>query len=207
MQKFISILTLPILCSLISSCNYIFKLDKEYHIDSDRSDGGLTLDIDWLETKIICSFSNDSIPEGGYITYNKTPDFDGSPVRVYYVAPDSIFIITDIKYDSNKITSSESSGFNIITIDRETERVVALPNAINNIFTVTYPNGDKTIYTYPDSLTDNFQSDNFIRKLSFPFINNYTYDIEIFNNEIFVYDSDGKEIKRNRIKEKTKWTS
>lgn len=169
-----------------------------HHVRADSMYGGLTLTIDWEDSVYVCAFSNDRFPNGGEITYKSTYYWrDGYPVRVYYVAPDSIFILNDGWY--NKCLSSKSKGINIVTIDRiqehdtvpvhweedGVEKTSYILMKSTDSLLITYPNGVKLTRVYPDSLP---------KSIGDLLIDHYTYYIKIYNSEIYIWDSDGKEL-------------
>lgn len=166
---------LLIVCAIFSSCYHHY----EYHIDPSSHNGGLIVDVNLHGNLVVCSFSNDSIADGGYITFRSMPR-DGLDIEVYFVAPDSIFIL-----DSN-VEKVKSQGFNIYMVRGVTERG-------DTSFEMCWKR-NRYYPTYYEVVNNNDTLK--MRRVSF--IEKYTYNFFIYNDEISVHDSTGNRLIPNK---------
>lgn len=170
---------------LASLLGYASQSHKVYEIQPEAPYGGLTVEVDWHRPNSVCSFSNDSIQDGGCFTYRFMRD--AMPIEVYYVEPDSLFIIDDY------ITGYKSNGFNVYSV-----REVYEPSNERENYTVdcedeTYAIakvGETYIKTYPIYYI--VDSENDTCKVKRPsFIHNFTYRIIVYADIVTAWDSDG----------------
>lgn len=162
---------LLIVCAIFSSCYHHY----EYHIEPYSHNGGLTIDVNLYGQSVMCSFSNDSITDGGYITF-KALHRDASPIKGYFVAPDSIFIL------DSYVEKVKSQGFNIYMVRGVRERG-------DTSFEMCLKR-NRYYPTYYEVVNNNDTLK--MRRVSF--IEKYTYKFFIYNDEISVHDSTGNRL-------------
>lgn len=183
MTHSLQLLALVLLSTIFISC----LRGNDYVIDYGNTDERLIIEIEKVDSMMVCSFSTDSIKDGGRITFVKRPR-DVIPVVVYYVAPDSIFYLND------NIIESQSQGLNIIAVDKPdnitVERDIVKTQtstgySIDTLYTLKMPTD--TLYTLITP-TDTLHVE------SPSFFTERTYCVHIYNDEIYVWDSDGNGI-------------
>ena len=152
-----------------------------YHIEPYSHNGGLTVDVNLHDNLVMCSFLNDSITNGSYITFKRLLR-DEFPIVIYYVAPDSIFIL-----DSN-VKEVKSQGFNIFNV----EEVFELSKEYET-YTITEC-GETYDRPYPTYYIISTSTDT-LRAERVSFIHDFTYRIEIHNVDISVWNADWEVMK------------
>lgn len=174
-------MVLGLLSTIFISC----LRGNDYVIGRGNTDERLIIEIEKVDSMMVCSFSTDSIQNGGYITFVQRPR-DVIPVVVYYVAPDSIF------YLNENITESQSQGLNIISVDEPDNitverQIVKTPTStgytIDTLYTMNMPTD--TLYTLITP-TDTLHVE------SPSFFTQHTYCIHIYNDEITAWYHDNR---------------
>ena len=167
---------------------YVDQSHEVHEIQPEAPYGGLTIDVDWHRPNSVCSFSNDSIQDGGCFTYKFMRD--AMSIEMYYVEPDSMFILDDY------ITGFKSNGFNVYSVrkvyeprnESETDTVDGEDEtyAISKV-------GEKYIKTYPTYYI--VDSENDTCKVKRPsFMHNFTYRITVYADRVTAWDSEGNEV-------------
>lgn len=185
MKKSNSFITILLVCALLCGC-FGHDIGKAYRIKSDSQNGCLKLELYSQDSVVVCSFSNDSIADGGYITFKRLLR-DEFPIVVYYVAPDSIFIT------EGNIIDFKSQGFNIFNVEEVFE-----PGKEHETYTIT-DQGKTLECRYPTYYIINTPTDTLkVERVSF--IHNFTYYIEIHNYDITVRNVNMDVMEKNNTK-------